>query len=255
MIPIKDNIPTDRFPVVTVVLILANLVAYVIVVAHGGSLISGPDLHEIQRLGAVPYALAHGGHCGVMHALAGTFGCTPHAGPNDGLAWPETVLTSMFVHGSILHLAGNLLFLWIFGNTVEDAMGHLRFGLFYLLGGVAALALQTLVDPGSLAPTVGSAGAIAGVLGGYIVLYPRARVLSLVLMPLFSTVIEVPARVMLGLWIVVQAVFGATGLTSTTSGVVSAFAYVGGFLFGLLTIRLLATCRKETPPSRVMAVS
>ena len=254
MIPIKDNIPTDRFPVVTVVLILTNVVAFVIVAAHGGSLISGPDLHEIQRLGAVPFALAHGGHCGVVHA-AGTFGCTPHAGPIDGLPWSETVCTSMFVHGSILHLAGNLLFLWIFGSTVEDAMGHLRFGLFYLLGGVAALALQTLVDPGSMAPTVGASGAIAAVLGGYIVLYPRARVLSLVLMLLFSTVIEVPALVMLALWFIEQAVFGATGLTSTSTGVVSCFAHVGGFLFGLLTIRLLATHRKETPPSRVVAVS
>ena len=156
----------------------------------------------------------------------------------------------MFMHASILHLAGNMVFLWIFGNNVEDSMGPFRFLAFYLLGGIAALGLQVAIDPDSLAPTVGASGAIAAVLGGYIVLYPRARVLTLVLIIFFFGVIEVPALVMLGLWFVEQAVFGAVGLTDpTNAGGVAYFAHVGGFVFGLLAIRLAATRRKRTPPT------
>ncbi len=125
-------------------------------------------------------------------------------------AW-ETVFTAMFMHASILHIAGNMLFLWIFGNNVEDSMGPVRFLGFYLLGGVAALALQVAVGPNTVDPTVGASGAIAAVLGGYIVLYPRARVLTLVLIIFFFGVIELPALVMLGVWFAEQAVFGAAG--------------------------------------------
>ncbi len=153
----------------------------------------------------------------------------------------------MFMHGSILHIAGNMLFLWIFGNNVEDALGHIKFIGFYLLGGVAALALQVLVAPNSTAPTVGASGAIAAVLGGYIVLYPRARVLTFVFIILFFTVIELPAIVMLGIWFAEQAVFGAAGLTNPAGGGggVAYFAHVGGFVFGALTIRLLASKRRR----------
>ena len=251
MIPIKDNIPTDRFPLVTVLLILANVVAYLLAVGHGGSVISGPDAHEIYRYGAVPYALTHASlHCGIAGA---EYGCTHQAGVVSGLPIWETVFTSMFMHASILHIAGNMLFLWIFGNNVEDSMGSLRFIAYYLLGGIAALALQTVVDPNSTAPTVGASGAIAAVLGGYIVLYPRARVRSLVFIILFFTVIELPALVMLGLWFAQQAVFGAVGLTNPTGGGggVAYFAHVGGFVFGALTIRWLAKRRKTVPPTRM----
>jgi rhomboid family protein len=228
LFPIKDNIPTDRFPVVTVGLILANIVVYVLAVGHGGSLISGPDAHELIRYGISPEQATH------LH----------------GHTW-DRLFTSMFMHASILHLAGNMLFLWIFGNNVEDSMGSARFLAFYILGGLAALALQVAVEPNSVAPTVGASGAIAAVLGGYVVLYPRARVLTLVLIIFFFTVIEVPALVMLGLWFVEQAVFGAVGLTDPTGGGggVAYFAHVGGFAFGLLAIRALATRRKATPPT------
>jgi membrane associated rhomboid family serine protease len=145
-----------------------------------------------------------------------------------------------------------MLFLWIFGNNVEDAMGPIRFLIFYLLGGVAALALQVAVAPNTVAPTLGASGAIAAVLGGYIVLYPRARVLILVLIIFFFGVIELPALVMLGIWFAQQAAFGAAGLTSLgNTGGVAYFAHVGGFAFGLLTIRLVATHRKPTPPTAV----
>jgi membrane associated rhomboid family serine protease len=143
-----------------------------------------------------------------------------------------------------------MLFLWIFGNNVEDSMGPIKFIAFYLLGGIAALALQTVIDPNSTAPTIGASGAIAAVLGGYIVLYPRARVLTFVFIILFVTVIELPAIVMLGIWFAEQAVFGAANLTNPTGGGggVAYFAHVGGFVFGLAAIRLLATKRKPTPP-------
>jgi membrane associated rhomboid family serine protease len=252
VIPIKDNIPTDRFPLVTLGLIVANFVVYLLAVIHGGSLFSGPDTHEIVKYGAVPYALAHPGeHCGLLTATE--LACTRHAGVVSSLPAWETAFTAMFMHASIIHIAGNMLFLWIFGNNVEDAMGRIKFLAFYLAGGLAALALQVLVAPNSLSPTVGASGAIAAVLGGYIVLYPRARVLSLVFIILLFTVIELPALVMLGIWFAEQAVFGAVGLTDPTGGGggVAYFAHVGGFAFGLLAIRLLAKRRKPTPPTAV----
>jgi membrane associated rhomboid family serine protease len=257
VIPIKDNIPTDRFPFVTVTLILLNVVAYILAIRHGGSLISGPDTHEVVKYGAIPYAITHPSvHCGFVQTLAGgEIGCTRHAGIIHGLPWWETVFTAMFMHASILHIGGNMLFLWIFGNNVEDSMGHVKYLVFYLLGGIAAIALQVAVGPNSLAPTLGASGAIAAVLGGYIVLFPKARVLSLVIIIFFFTVVELPAWVMLGVWFAEQAIFAATGLTNPTgsSGGVAYFAHVGGFAFGLLAIRLLATKRKPTPPTRVVA--
>src|ERR1700744_1670276 len=248
MFPIKDNIPTDRFPLVTVALIFTNVIVYLLSIRHGGSIISGPDSQEIVKYGATPYALTHSGvHCGAVSLTE--LGCGRGV---SGLPPWETVFTAMFMHASILHIAGNMLFLWIFGNNVEDAMGPVRFIAFYLLGGVAALALQVAVAPNAVEPTIGASGAIAAVLGGYIVLYPRARVLTLVLIIFFFGVIELPAMVMLALWFVQQAVFGAVGLTSPTNagGGVAYFAHVGGFAFGLLTIRLVAPRRKVIPPTR-----
>ncbi len=261
MIPIKDNIPTDRFPVVTVALIVLNIVAYLLAVRHGGSLFSGPDAQEIMKYGAIPRALTHSGvHCAEVAPVSDPQStevlCNTRVLAANGIApentlppW-QTVFTSMFMHASILHIAGNMLFLWIFGNNVEDSMGPVKFVFFYLLAGIAALALQVAIAPSSTAPTVGASGAIAGVLGGYILMYPRARVLTFVFIILFVTVIELPALVMLGIWFAEQAVFGAVGLTHPTGGGggVAYFAHIGGFAFGMLTIRLLATKIKQVPP-------
>ena len=266
MIPIKDNIPTDRFPVVTFALIVANVVVYLLAVAHGGSLISGPDSLEVIKYGAIPYSLTHSGaHCAefARQTLTGPQpvgifcngqtlpdGMTAQVGSRDTIVAWETVFTSMFMHASLFHIAGNMLFLWIFGNNIEDSMGPVRFIAFYILGGLAALALQVAVNPSSTSPTLGASGAIAAVLGGYILLYPRARVLTLVFIILFFTVIELPALAMLGIWFAEQAVFAAVGLTDPAGGGggVAYFAHVGGFAFGLVAIRLFATRRKEIPP-------
>jgi membrane associated rhomboid family serine protease len=246
VIPIKDNIPTGRFGFVTLGLILANFVVYILAIRHGGSFISGPNAFEELKYGAIPAAITHpGAHCGVL--VSGAISCQKHGVPSlFYIATWETVFTAMFMHASILHIGGNMIFLWIFGNNVEEAMGPIKYGLFYLAGGIAALALQVAVAPNSTAPTIGASGAIAAVLGAYIVLYPRARVLTLVLIIFLFTVIELPAWVMLGLWFAEQAVFGAAGLTDPTGsgGGVAYFAHVGGFVFGLLAVRLLATRRR-----------
>jgi rhomboid family protein len=157
-----------------------------------------------------------------------------------------TALSSMFMHGSLLHIGGNMLFLWIFGNNVEDAMGPVRFIVFYLLGGVAALALQTAVDPSAPVPSIGASGAVAAVLGGYLLLYPRAKVLTLVFLFVFFAFVELPALLFLVIWFAQQAIFGLADLTNPTGGAggVAYFAHIGGFVFGLAAIKLLATRRK-----------
>src|SRR4051812_795431 len=148
----------------------------------------------------------------------------------------------MFMHGSLLHLGGNMLFLWIFGNNIEDSMSRWRFVLFYLLGGVAAVAGQTAIDPNATVPSLGASGAIAAVLGGYALLYPRARVLTIILIIFFFTFIELPALVVLGLWFLLQVFYGASQVASPvgSGGGVAYFAHIGGFLFGLLAIKLFA---------------
>jgi membrane associated rhomboid family serine protease len=256
VIPLKDNIPTNRFPFVTVALILANVVVYLLAIRHGGSIISGPDTQEVLKYGAIPYTFTHWGkHCGIAETVRGAaIVCQGQPGvsgtPPDTIPTWETIFTAMFMHASILHIGGNMLFLWIFGNNVEDAMGPVKYVGFYIVGGIAALALQVAVGPSSTAPTLGASGAIAAVLGGYILLYPRARVLTLVFIVFFFTVIELPALVVLGFWFIEQAVFGAAGLTNPAGGGggVAYFAHVGGFVFGLAAIKLLATRRRQLPP-------
>jgi membrane associated rhomboid family serine protease len=151
------------------------------------------------------------------------------------------------MHGSILHLGGNMLFLWIFGNNVEDSMGPVKFLLFYLLGGVAATALQVAIDPGSEIPNLGASGAVAGVLGGYLLLFPRARVITVIFIIFFFTIIELPALVILGFWFVQQVLFGYFDVATAGNqeGGVAYFAHIGGFVFGLLAIKLFADERKQ----------
>lgn len=156
----------------------------------------------------------------------------------------------MFLHGGFLHIFGNMLFLAIFGPNVEEAMGRVRYPVFYLLGGLIALGAQVAIGPGSTAPTLGASGAIAAVLGGYIILYPRARVLTLVLIIFFVTIVELPAIFLLGFWFLTQVFYGAAGLSDPvgSGGGVAYFAHIGGFVFGLALIGLFAKHRRSVPP-------
>jgi membrane associated rhomboid family serine protease len=257
--PIKDNIPTDRFPLITVALILINCIVYFFLQPKSGIDFTGNSLDQasLTHYSAIPYEITHWGkHCD-FDAASGQVACAGQAGTRGTaehqLPTVATIFTAMFSHSGLLHLGGNMLFLWIFGNNVEDAMGKFKFIIFYLLGGLAALGLQILVDPGSTAPTLGASGAIAAVLGGYILLYPRARVLTAVFIILFFTLIEVPAMVVLAIWFLEQLLFGVWGLSDPTGsgGGVAYFAHIGGFAFGLLAIRLFAHRRSDAYNSGV----
>jgi len=244
--PLKDNIPTDRFPVVTVALIALNVLAYFFF-QHGTISLGDPSsedyLQNLFEYAYIPRELTDGVQC-IPNASFSAVQCGQDAGGQPSTY--VTVFTAMFMHGGLLHLGGNMLFLWIFGNNVEDSMGPVKFVAFYLLGGLAATALQTAVGPDSAVPNVGASGAIAAVLGGYLLLFPRARVITVIFIIFFFTVLELPAIVILGFWFVQQVLFGYFGLNSGgEGGGVAYFAHVGGFAFGLVAIKLFASERRR----------
>jgi membrane associated rhomboid family serine protease len=235
--PLKDNIPTLRFPIVTVTLIAMNVAVYLWSIRNGGSLFGGPASDVVFDYGFIPYEASHPGEQCIL--LNDQVGCGKVSG-QPPLAL--TALSSMFMHGGLLHIAGNMIFLWVFGNNVEDSMGRLKFVVFYLGAGLAALVGQYLVGQGEPVPLVGASGAVAGVLGGYILLYPRARVVTLVFIIFLVTIIELPAIFFLGFWFLQQLAFGAAGLTDPVgdAGGVAYFAHIGGFVFGIALIKLFA---------------
>jgi rhomboid family protein len=238
LFPLKDDIPTRRFPVVTVALIAINVIVY-FVFEHG---LFGLDQFGNERVieyGAIPIELTDPGTECVSDATASQIQCgTGGFGSGLAPAW-ITVFSSMFLHGSLFHLGGNMLFLWIFGNNIEDSMGRITFVGFYVVSGLAALGLQILADPNSAVPTVGASGAIAGVLGAYARLYPRARVVTLIFIVIIFTVVTLPAVLVLGLWFLLQLLPAFSDPTGAGGGV-AYFAHIGGFLFGVLAIKLLA---------------
>lgn len=276
MLPLKDNIPTLRFAILTVVLIGLNLVAFGIELTwsqDGGSAAGtagqlGASEYDVKviELGAIPYRITHPGEdCGLsalpqeativcegMPAYAQAQSAGALAGLDEA-PWWVTVFTSMFLHGGILHLLGNMLFLWVFGNNIEDSVGRVIFIPFYLAAGVVAVYSQALLDTSATVPTVGASGAVAGVLGAYALLYPQARVLTLIFIIFFVTLVEIPAMILLGIWFVLQFL-PAVGQLATPDvtgegGGVAYFAHVGGFVFGLALIKLLARRRAEPPSS------
>jgi membrane associated rhomboid family serine protease len=245
--PLRDNIPTEHFPIVTVLIIVANCIVYFFL---QDGLLGLPDEGlggdwPVVEYATIPYEVTHPGD--VCEATAsGAIACEGQPGVT-GTAGPQpptwlTLFTAMFMHGSLLHIGGNMLFLWIFGNNVEDAMGPFRFLAFYLLGGLAADAAQILVDTNSMVPTLGASGAVAGVLGGYLLTFPRARVVTVVFIIFFFTILELPAILFLGIWILQQALFAYFDLLQPTGdgGGVAYFAHIGGFVFGLLAVRAFA---------------
>jgi membrane associated rhomboid family serine protease len=213
-IPLKDDNPTLTFPIVTLGLILANGWVFY----HQISL----DVVESQRFvfqwGAIPYQIMTG---------QSLFGPSP-------VPVRFTLFSSMFLHGGFLHLIGNMLYLWIFGNNIEDTLGHFRFLLFYLLCGLAAALTQVLASPGSTVPMIGASGAVAGVLGAYILLFPGARVLTMLFIIIFIKFVRLPALIVLGFWFFLQ-LLGVMGGAITN---VAFFAHIGGFVVGLMLVKI-----------------
>jgi membrane associated rhomboid family serine protease len=269
LLPLKDNIPTLRFPIVTVVLIAINVVVFVWQLSASGDAgsASSPQLaaagaSERDQIaieyGAIPKEITDPGTYCVPKIRRGEpapCGSRSEIEQQEGVdqaPWWLTILTSMFLHADILHIAGNMLFLWVFGNNIEDSTGRLRFIAFYLLSGIVAVYAQALLDTQSTQPTIGASGAVAGVLGAYALLHPRARVLTLVFIIFFVTVVEIPAMIMLGIWFVLQFL-PAVGQLATPEltgegGGVAYVAHVGGFVFGLAMIKLFALRSEEPAP-------
>ena len=229
--PLKDINPTTRRPVATYALIAANVAVFIY------QLSLGPRLNEafIAAYGATPFEITH------LTDLVGKIDVhvqlIHYPGPTPILL---TLLTSMFMHGGFVHLGGNMLYLWIFGNNIEDILGPAKFIVFYLLSGLVAHALHIASDPGSLVPTVGASGAISGLLGAYLIAYPQARVLTLVFLGFFIRMAVIPAFIIIVYWFVIQFIFGLASLGGTAEGGVAWFAHIGGFLGGIALIYAMA---------------
>ena len=239
MIPLKDDIPTRRFPVITVALIAINVIVY-FVLEQGLWGLGDYGNEQVFDYGAIPREITHPGTECVADPGMTFIECRADAIASGQPPFWVTIFSSMFLHGGLLHLGGNMLFLWIFGNNIEDSMNRLVFIGFYVLGGLAALALQVVTDPSSAVPTVGASGAIAGVLGAYARLYPRARVVTRIIIIILFTVVTLPAVLVLGVWFLLQLLPAFSDPTGAGGGV-AYFAHIGGFLFGLLAIKLFAT--------------
>jgi membrane associated rhomboid family serine protease len=227
MIPLKDDVPSQGTPFVTVTLITLNVLVFFYQFSLGLEQSSGAAEAFVREFGVVPCRLT--GSCRV----AGDF-------PSPVV----TLFSSMFLHGGQLHIAGNMLYLWIFGDNIEDTLGHGRFLVFYLLSGLGAALAQTLVSPTSMVPMIGASGAISGVLGAYLVLFPYATILTLVTFGFFFRFIHIPAIVVLGFWIVLQFLYGtltfsASAMGRSDQGGVAWFAHIGGFVAGILLVFLM----------------
>jgi membrane associated rhomboid family serine protease len=222
VLPLRDFIPTRRFPVVTVSIIVVNVVvfAYELLAEAGGTL-----EQAFYTMGVVPFEVTN----------------------NLSLAVALSFITSMFLHGGFMHILSNMLYLWIFGNNVEDTMGRVRFLVFYLLTGSAASLAQVLANPDSAVPTIGASGAIAGVLGAYIVLFPNARVQTLIFLGYFVRSAQLPALLVLGFWFILQLFNGLLSFGMMQMGGVAWFAHIGGFVAGLVLVRLFTAGRRQEP--------
>jgi membrane associated rhomboid family serine protease len=248
MIPLKDHIPTRRVAIVVPLLIAINAFVFLFV--------QKPFAGEIEQTkfficeAAIPYEVTHGELLSeappgeldspTAHAFASFQARTC---PNKNV-W-LSIVASMFMHGGWLHIIGNMLFLFVFGNNVEDELGRFSFVAFYLASGVAATYTQSFLQPGSFVPMIGASGAVAGVLGAYILLHPRARVTTLIMF-IFITVAELPAAVVLGLWFLLQ-IFQSVGSVAGDAGGVAYFAHIGGFVAGMLLLMLFRPSRPQRP--------
>jgi membrane associated rhomboid family serine protease len=220
LIPYKDDNPTHRFPYVTIGIIISNILIFLL------EIISPPGMEKtVYAYGAVPQYILTFEKFQPIHPAV-------------------TVFTAMFMHGGVFHLGGNMLYLWIFGNNIEDKLGHLRFIIFYIFCGITAAYSHALIDPHSLTPMIGASGAISGILGAYLLLFPRAGVYTLIFLGFFVQVVKIPALIVIGFWAIVQFINGLVSTGLVKQGGVAWFAHIGGFLIGLLTIKLWLPRRK-----------
>ncbi len=221
MIPYKDDNPLSSTPYVTIAIIALNVVIFIF------ELVNPEGIKElVVNYGAIPYSLM-------------TFQSFQPVSP------VVTIFTSMFMHGGFLHIAGNMLYFWIFGNNIEDQLGHFKFIIFYLLCGIVAVYAYSMSDPTSLTPMIGASGAIAGILGAYILLFPRAQVYTIVFLGIFVQVIRLPALIVIGFWAIIQLANGLLTRPMEQGGGIAWFAHVGGFVFGLLLIKLMLPKRRR----------
>jgi membrane associated rhomboid family serine protease len=221
LIPFKDDNPTYTFPLVTVSLIVLNTVIFL------WSISTPTDLSRIAFFyGAIPQNLISLEKTQPIHPVM-------------------TLFTAMFLHGGFFHLAGNMLYLWIFGNNVEDVLGHIRFLFFYIFSGIIAAYSHAITEAHSLIPMIGASGAVSGVLGAYMLLFPHARVHTLIFLGFFIQVVRIPAVIVIGFWFVIQIINGILSKGMLNQGGVAWFAHIGGFLFGLFTIKLWMPKRRR----------
>lgn len=213
MIPISDNAPRAKFPIINTLLIIGNVGAFLF--QHYSGVLDGAQVYF--RLGCIPYEITR----------------LTDIGPSSWVPVPLTLLSAMFLHGGWIHLLGNMLFLWIFGDNVEGRFGHARYLFFFVICGAVATLVQVAVHPASRVPVVGASGAIAAVMAAYLVFFPTAKVRTLVFWFIFFQVIKIPAAIFLVYWIAVQVLIGYVHHGSGSTGGVAWFAHVGGFAAGL----------------------
>jgi membrane associated rhomboid family serine protease len=231
MFPYRDENETQRTAVVTLTIIALNVLTWILVQGAGASLALA---RSVCDLGLIPGELTGALPVGTRFRMGDGLFCATDPGRQI-----SHLVTSMFLHGSWMHLLGNMWFLWLFGNNVEDSMGRLRFVIFYLLCGLAAALGQVLTNPSSAIPMIGASGAISGVMGAYLVLYPNVRVFALLFLGFFVTSIALPAWMMLGYWFLIQFVSGLAAFGGDLGGV-AFWAHVGGFAAGIVLVKLFA---------------
>ena len=263
MIPIGDSVRSRTFPYVNLILIAINVLVFLYELTLG--IFPSAVFRDLPQLGFFSELDVFFFEWGSTPACLGDrFGFNSDADPREVAALCSlsdnvllTPFTSMFVHGGWLHLIGNMIFLWVFGDNVEDAMGHARYAVFYLIAGLAATAAHVAVNQGDLVPAIGASGAIAGVLGAYLILYPRATVTAILpIFILFWIPFHVPAVFLIGLWFVLQLLNGVAALAATDvvgAGGVAWFAHIGGFVAGLVLVRFFVLGRQVPPAARAVA--
>jgi membrane associated rhomboid family serine protease len=219
MIPLKDENPSKSLPLINVLLILANILA----VIYGNFFLRGGAVPLFLRLGCIPYEFTH----------------LVDIDPPSLIPAPLTILTAMFLHAGWIHLLSNMLFLWIFGDNIEDRLGHFRYLSFYVLCGIAASLFHIFTNFHSKVPSIGASGAIAGVMGAYMFLFPKAQIRTLLIFMIFVKIVRIPAIVILGYWILTQILSGFAEFGAGSGGGIAWFAHIGGFVTGVLLVTLM----------------